>query len=356
MHEMSDAQKWLWFVASLAFCLVLYLLAPVLTPFLVAFVLAYLGNPLVQRLVDWKLTRTAAVLAVFGLFIVLLALALLVLIPAIDGQIKYLVSRLPSYLEWVQQYALPKIAAWFGISDLQIDMVTLKTWIKGHWQQAGSALAFILDSLSTSGLAFAGWLASLLLVPVVCFYLLRDWHSLLNGIRMLLPRHLEKQVVRLATESDEVLGAFLRGQLLVMLVLGIVYSVGLGLAGLHVAVLVGMLAGLLSFVPYLGVIVGLLTAAIAMLLQTHDFVQVLWVLLVFGIGQLLESIVLTPLLVGDRIGLHPVAVIFAVMAGGQLFGFFGVLLALPVAAVLAVILRQLHQQYLQSRVYDQANR
>ena len=356
MNEVSDAQKWLWFAASVIFCWLLYLLSPVLTPFLVAFVFAYLGSPLVQRLVDWKLSRTAAVLVVFGLFIVILALALLILIPALDGQFKYLVSRLPSYLDWIQQVALPKFAAWFGLGDLQPDMMTLQAWIKGHWQQAGSALAFILDSLSQSGLALAGWLASLLLVPVVVFYLLRDWHSLLNGIRMLLPRHLEKQVVRLASESDKVLGAFLRGQMLVMLILGVIYSIGLGIAGLRVAVLVGMLAGLLSFVPYLGVIVGLLTAAIAMLLQTHDLTQVLWVFLVFGVGQILESIVLTPLLVGDRIGLHPVAVIFAIMAGGQLFGFFGILLALPVAAVLAVILRQVHQQYLQSRVYDHANR
>jgi len=185
------------------------------------------------------------------------------------------------------------------------------------------------------------------------FYMLRDWDSFVTGIRDLLPRHIEPTVSTLARESDEVLGAFLRGQLTVMLFLGILYSIGLKLAGLEWSLAIGMLAGLVSFVPYLGVIFGLLTASIAVLIQNQDVLQLVWVLLIFGVGQMLEGMILTPWLVGDRIGLHPVAVIFAVLAGGQLFGFMGILLALPVASVLAVLLRHLRARYRESGFYGE---
>jgi len=194
--------------------------------------------------------------------------------------------------------------------------------------------------------------ANLLLIPVVTFYLLRDWDKLIARIDELLPRKSQPVIEKLAKQSDDVLAAFLRGQFLVMLVLGVVYACGLWFINLELALLIGMLAGLVSFVPYLGFIVGILVASIAVLLQTQDLMMLIPVLIVFGIGQALEGMVLTPLLVGDKIGLHPVAVIFAVLAGGQLFGFVGVLLALPVAAVLAVLLRHLHGEYKSSAIFN----
>jgi predicted PurR-regulated permease PerM len=189
------------------------------------------------------------------------------------------------------------------------------------------------------------------LIPVVTFYLLRDWDVLVARIRELLPRQQEPTVVKLAKNSDEVLGQFLRGQLAVMVALGTIYTVGLWIVGLDLALLVGMIAGLVSFVPYLGFIVGIVLAGVAALMQFGDAVYLLYVAIVFGIGQVLEGMVLTPLLVGDKIGLHPVAVIFAVMAGGQLFGFVGILLALPVAAVVVVILRHFREVYTASELY-----
>jgi predicted PurR-regulated permease PerM len=197
------------------------------------------------------------------------------------------------------------------------------------------------------------WLINLLLIPVVTFYLLRDWDILVARIQGLLPRRIEPVVVNLVKESNEVLGAFLRGQFLVMLALGTIYSLGLTVIGLDFALLIGMLAGLLSFIPYLGFIVGVISAGIASLLQFYDLIHLLLVIVVFGIGQLIESMLLTPKLVGDCIGLHPVAVIFAVLAGGHLFGFFGILLALPAAAVIMVLLRHTHDEYLRSMFYDQ---
>jgi len=198
----------------------------------------------------------------------------------------------------------------------------------------------------------AGWLANIVLIPVITFYLMRDWDHLVSYIHDLLPRSIEGKVSLMAKESDEVLGAFLRGQMLVMLALGVIYSIGLRLVGVEFSLLIGLFAGLLSFIPYMGLIVGVIIASVAVLFQTHDMTNLLWVFLVFGVAQMIEGMLLTPILVGDRIGLHPVAVIFAVLAGGQLFGFFGILLALPVFAVLAVLLRHGHVRYKGSKIYQ----
>ena len=211
----------------------------------------------------------------------------------------------------------------------------------------------LVTHVGRSGQLLVGWLTYLLLIPVVTFYLLRDWDHLVAAVRDLLPKRLEPTVVKLAREIDAVLAEFLRGQLTVMLALAVIYTTGLWLVGLELAFFIGMLAGFVSFVPYLGVIVGLVVASFAAFLQFQDVVHIAGVAAVFGVGQLLEGMVLSPLLVGDRIGLHPVAVIFAVMAGGQLFGFFGVLLALPVAAIIVVLLRHSRDEYLQSALYGQ---
>ena len=173
------------------------------------------------------------------------------------------------------------------------------------------------------------------------------WH-----IRDLLPRSRVDLVVRLSRECDAVLSAFLRGQLLIMVLLGTIYAIGLSIVGIDLAMLLGLLAGAASVVPYLGVIVGILAAGTAAMVQFHDWIYLLPVLVVFGVGQLLESLFLTPVLVGDKIGLHPVAVIFAVLAGGQLFGFVGILLALPVAAVVMVLLRHMQHSYKTSTLYQ----
>jgi predicted PurR-regulated permease PerM len=227
---------------------------------------------------------------------------------------------------------------------------------KQYWQQAGSAAATVFGGLSRSGMAVLEFIANLTLIPVVTFYLLRDWDGMVARIRELLPRAIEPTVVRLANESDAVLGSFLRGQVSVMLALGAIYTLGLSLIGIDLALLIGMIAGLVSFVPYLGVIVGFGAGLIAALVQHGDLLHVLLVAGVFGFGQIIEGFVLTPWLVGDKIGMHPVAVIFAIMAGGQLFGFLGVLLALPVAAVIMVVLRWLHERYTESSLYGAAER
>ena len=211
-----------------------------------------------------------------------------------------------------------------------------------------------MKAKAPSGLALLAWVANLLLIPVVSFYLMRDWDLMVAKLRSLLPRGREGLVVQLFGECHEVLGAFLRGQLLVMLALGVMYATGLMMIGLELGLLIGVLAGLASIVPYLGVVVGLGAAMTAGLFQFGmDVYPLMGIAAVFIVGQMLEGMLLTPLLVGDRIGLHPVAVIFAIMAGGQLFGFTGILLALPVAAVVMVLVRHLHDFYKLSDLYGE---
>jgi predicted PurR-regulated permease PerM len=352
---MTDSQKWMLIAGVVLGGWLFYLLSPVFTPFLVSALLAYLGDPVVDRLEKLKLSRTLSVTIVFIGMVLLMIAVVLLLIPLIEHQVSYLVRKMPEYSQWFKTTVLPWLQQTFNIDTSAIDLAAIQKALAKHWQQAGGLAAQMIASITGSGLAILGFLANLVLIPVVTFYLLRDWDHLVAGIRDLLPRQSEKKISMITRESDEVLGAFLKGQFLVMLSLGLVYSVGLWIAGLELAWLIGMISGLVSFVPYLGFIIGVLAAGIAVLVQTHELLQLLPVLAVFGVGQLLESFVFTPWFVGNKIGLHPVTVIFAVMAGGQLFGFVGILLALPLAAVLAVIVRHLRQHYVDSKVYDRAN-
>ncbi len=349
---MTDSRKWLILLFVLVVGFLLYLLAPILTPFLIAGFLAYMTDPLADRLEAKGLSRTLAATIVFTALMLVLVLLLIILVPLLEEQLRVFIAKLPEYLDWVQNTALPRVQRYLGLKETAFDLGSVQRALLANWQRAGSIMANVLVSISNSGMAVAGWLINLMLIPVVTFYLLRDWDVLMETLRALVPTHSEHTVVRLARQSDEVLGSFLRGQLLVMVGLGTVYSIGLSIVGLDLALLIGMIAGLLSFVPYLGFFVGLLLASVAALVQFQDVLALVYVLIVFGIGQLIEGFILVPLLIGGRIGLHPVAVIFAVLAGGQLFGFFGVLLALPVAAIVRVLLGYVHERYVKSELYE----
>lgn len=351
---MSDTQKWQLLAATVVLAFLLYWLSPVLTPFAVSALLAYLGDPLVDRLQRARLSRTIAVLLVFTVMTLALVLVVIVLVPLLERQITRLIERLPQIVAWFNGVVLPWVQQLTGYSLDQLNPQQIIDALRNHWQQAGGVVATVLASVSRSGLAIVGFLAMLALIPVVTFFFLRDWDVMVQRVRELLPRSVEPTITHLARESDLMLGAFLRGQLSVMIALGVIYSAGLTMVGLDLAILIGMLAGIVGFVPYLGIIVGGGAALIAAAVQFQDWFHPAMVLVVFVVGQTIESIVLTPWLVGDRVGMHPVAVIFAILAGGQLFGFLGVLLALPVAAVLMVVLRWGHERYLDSALYQAA--
>ncbi|SHF14228.1 Predicted PurR-regulated permease PerM [Modicisalibacter ilicicola DSM 19980] len=347
---MSRTHIWSLLVLA-AMVWLLVLLEPILMPFFISMILAYLGDPLTDWLEAKGLARRWAVSLVFLVLTLVLTIAILVLVPLLGRQFGQLIEALPEVFTWVQATLLPWVQSLTGV-DLSTDFDQLRQTLMANWKETGTFAAAFLTQVSRSGLALVLWIANLALIPVVTFYLLLDWDHLKGRLRDLLPRAYEPTITRLARQCDEVLAAFLRGQLLVMLSLGIIYAVGLTVIDIKFGVLIGLMAGLASIVPYLGVIVGLVVAALVAFFQYGDLLHLVGVGVVFAIGQMLEGMVLQPLLLGDKIGLHPVAVIFAVLAGGQLFGFTGVLLALPVAAVVMVLLRYLHDRYKNSSLYD----
>lgn len=342
-----------WYILALVILTgyLVYLLSPILTPFAVGALLAYLFDPLADKLETWKLSRSLAVAVVFLVITVIVIGVALLLVPALERQISSFIKNLPLYFEWLRNNINPWLQSTFGLKTNFFDMSELTQLIKSHWESAGGIAQSVLSSVTKSGLVIVNWFMNFLLIPVVTFYLLRDWDIITERVSQLVPRPYYNRVSNISSDANTVLSSFLRGQLSVMLALGTIYTVGLWIVGIELSLLIGMGAGIISFVPYLGTIVGLIGGVIAAVVQFGDVNHVVYVLIVFSIGQLLEGFVLTPWLVGDRIGLHPVAVIFAVLAGGQLFGFVGVLLGLPLAAVIMVLLRHGHEKYMESKLY-----
>jgi len=345
-----------WGLVAFAALWLIGLLAPVLTPFVLAAMLGWLGDPLVDRLEAGGRSRAAAVILVFSAMVLVVLLGLVLLVPLVEQQIATLLASLPRYREWLVGTALPWLEARTGLELLAwLDPARLFALARQHWEQAGGFATTVVGYVSRSGFALLAWLANIVLLPVLTFFFLRDWDLLVARVAALVPRDHIGTVSRLARESSDVLGAFLRGQLLVMVILGVLYGAGLAAIGLDLGILIGIIAGLFTFVPYLGPTSGIVLGVIAALVQHGDWQHVAGVLAVFGVGQVIETYFLTPKLVGDRIGLHPVAVIFAVLAGGTLFGFLGMLLALPVAAVANVLLRYAQERYTHSRLYAGAH-
>ena len=330
-------------------------LGAILVPFVLALLLAWLGDPLVDRIERNGRSRVTGVVLVFTLMLLLVALALLILVPMLDRQVAALADALPTIGEWITGTAVPWIEENTGIAlSAWADPQRLIDLTSEYWEQVGGFASTMLGYVQRSGFMVITWTVNLALLPILTFYFLRDWDQLVAKVARMVPRNHIATVSRLARESDERLGGFLRGQFLVMIAQGVFYAIGLQLIGLRLGILVGLIAGLISFVPYLGAAVGALLMLLAALVQAQGIDWQLLILgtAVFTAGQLLESYVLTPRLVGDRIGLHPVAVIFAVMAGGQLFGFVGMLLALPVAAVGNVLISYAYERYTASRLYN----
>ena len=349
---MADTRRWFWLGGIVLLCVFVWLLHSILTPFLVALLLAYLFDPLVDRLEKLGLSRTWGVIAVFTLFTLIFTALMLVLVPMLAKQLLRLYELVPQMLDWLQHSAVPWAQSKLGLSDGFWKFDKVKAAISEHMGQTTDIVGVVLNQATASSLALIGWLANLVLIPVVSFYLLRDWDVMMAKIRSLLPRDREPTIVALAGECHEVLGAFVRGQLMVMVALGVIYAAGLMIVGLELGLLIGLIAGLAAIVPYMGFVIGIGAALVAGLFQFGgDLYPMVGIVAVFMVGQALEGMVLTPLLVGDRIGLHPVAVIFAILAGGELFGFTGVLLALPVAAVIMVLVRHMHDLYKDSDVY-----
>ncbi len=333
-----------WLIAILLCGWMFYLLAPVLTPFIAAGLLAYMGDPLADRLQKLKLPRTLAVVVVFLATFLLIGLLVLLVGPLIRTQISALFAALPDIAHQVEQVWLPTILGWLNVEPGED--VGLGAFLARYSDMAGDWSGKILLGVGKSGGVLVAAVLSLFLIPILTFYMLRDWDTFMAHLSALIPGRQRETVLKLARETDDVLGAFLRGQVLVMLALATIYTLGLSLVGLKFAIAIGVVAGLVSFVPYLGFVFGIGLAGLTVALEPNPLWNLVGVVATLTIGPIIEGPFLTPKLVGDRIGLHPVIVIFAVVAGGQLFGFFGILLALPAAAVLSVLLRFAYHRYL----------
>jgi predicted PurR-regulated permease PerM len=348
----------IWSAAVLAFALALWLLGPVLTPFAVAAVLAYVLGPVVERLhglTRGRLPRWLVVLIVELLALLLVLGLLLLLLPVLIREWPLLRAQVPALLDRFNVAVQPLLGQ-LGMT-VSLDLAGLKTALMRHLgANLEDSMASLLRSLQIGGSVALTLLGHLVLIPVALYYLLLDWARLLRRLREWVPPRLRTSCDSFVREADEMLGHYLRGQLLVMIVLAVYYSVGLSWFELDLALPIGVFTGLAICIPYVGFGVGLLLALLAGLLEFGGMDGgvtrvALMLAVVYGVGQVVESFYLTPRLVGERIGLHPLGVIFALLAFGQLFGFVGVLVALPVSAVLLVAARRFRRSYQSSSLY-----
>ncbi|MBI4293305.1 MAG: AI-2E family transporter [Betaproteobacteria bacterium] len=347
----SDIRTFWWLAFAALLLALLYALSPVLMPFFLAAILGYICQPLVLWLGRHRVPRVVAVLVVMLLEFVLLALVVLTVLPLFIKEISLLMQQLPGFLDWLNRTLAPWLLAHAGVA-VSFDAESLKEILNRSIQGSEGLGMRLLNSLRIGGLGLVGLIANLVLVPVVQFFLMRDWELILERAARLVPRRWHEQTAQFVKEADDALGQYLHGQVLVILVMSVFYTVGLWLTGLTFFLPIGLITGVLVFVPYVGAATGFVLGSLAALMQFQSWNGVIWVWIVFGLGQALEGNLITPKLVGERIGLHPIAVIFALLAFGQLFGLVGLLLALPASAVLLVALRKLRAAYVTSSLYS----
>ncbi len=339
-----------WASAFAVFFGIVWLLRPMLLPFVMAMVIAYFLNPVVDSLTKHKVPRWLGTFGVLLSFVLLVVLLLVLIVPLLQSQIVALIGTLPGIVDKIREHVIPWIEQWTERLSPE-DIARLQD---AAGQLAGSATTWagkIVKEIISEGAALFNLFALAIITPVVAFYLLRDWPLVTRAIDTYLPRKYHMDIRQILKDIDRALSGFLRGQALVCLCLGAVYSIGLSLTGLKYGVAIGIIGGLLSFVPYVGSTFVLVTSLILGFIQFDNYMDLGWVVLVFVIGQTLEGYVLTPKLVGDRVGLHPVWILFALFAGGALFGFVGLIIAVPVAAIIGVLARFALRQYRNSRFY-----
>jgi predicted PurR-regulated permease PerM len=343
-------QTLLWLAVAAGFVVLMYLLGPVFTPFFLAWILAYITHPLVRRMRRAGIPRVLAVVLVLLLLTAILALLVLIVLPLFVKEVQMITQQFPGWLERLNTTLAPKLNEWLG-TEIQLDPGSIKEAIQRALQTREDLGMRLLDSLRMGGLGLLGLFANIVLVPVVLFFLLRDWGMFMARLQELIPKPWRESVLGFVREADSALDQYLHGQMLVIATMCVLYPIGLWLTGLKFWLPIGIITGLLVFVPYVGAATGFVLATLAALMQFDDITRVGWVWAVFVAGQALEGNLITPKLVGERIGLHPVAVIFALLAFGQLFGFAGLLVALPASAVLLVALRKLRAHYFASELY-----
>lgn len=349
--RLSESHNWhVWLVLFLLFCLAIYVLRSVLMPFVAGIVLGYLFDPLATRFEKCGMSRTWATVLVFSTVILIAVPAVVLLFGMVNEQLTLFVEAAPGYISAFIKRTEPILS---GLQERfpSLEIANLKTVIKDNMTNGLQFGGRLLRGLISNGFALINLISLLLITPVVAFYMLRDWDTFVKKVDNLLPRKSKNIIREQFRQIDRALSGFIRGQLSVCVILGVYYSIGLKFIGLELGVLVGFLAGLISFIPYVGSISGLVISIIMALAQFNDYTKILEVIAVFVAGQFVEGNFLTPKLVGDNIGLHPVWMMFALLAGGVLLGFLGLMIAVPVAAIIGVLVRYTINNYKKSALY-----
>ena len=346
----AGRQLRIWLVTLAVFILLLVTLRGILLPFVVGMAIAYILDPVCDMLEGWGLSRKWATAVVTLLFLLLVVVALVSIVPLLAQELTDFLSSLPDLIRQAQKRLVPLYETFRGRLHLPA-ISELNGIVQERLGNAMAWLAQALQELLGRSLALASLLSLIFITPVVTFYMLRDWDLLVGRIDSLLPRAHVETVRMQMREIDRTLAGFARGQAMVCLTLATYYAVALAVIGLPFGIVVGLAAGLLTFIPYVGATTGFVISLAIALAQFGDWTRILLVVGVFVVGQVLEGNVLTPKLVGDRVGLHPVWIIFALLAGGALFGFLGLLLAVPTAAALGVLVRFFMARYLESSLY-----
>jgi len=340
-----------WILALLAIFGIVWLISDVLTPFVMGIAIAYLFHPAVTYLTTKGVSRTTATLLLLGVFFLILGGLLTAVVPMLADQVAAFVAKLPEYRVTLLERLEPLFRRIYPNFQNNLGIGKLRETMSEHSSEMASIATSVLSGVWQSGQAIMGLIGLIVIMPVVAFYLLRDWPFVLNKVDEALPRNYHKVIVTQMKKVDEVLGAFLRGQIMVCIILGTIYAVGLAMVGLDFGFTLGFVTGLFTFIPYVGNFIGLAGATALALAQFGLSQEILYVFAVFGVGQFLESNLITPKLVGESVGLHPLWIIFAIMVGGTLLGFVGMLLAVPTAAAAGVWLRYAYGRYTESTYY-----
>lgn len=347
----KENKNWIfWLTLFVFFAILVYILRSVLLPFVAGIIIGYLLDPLATKFERLKIGRTAATCLVLFLVAVILIPALIALVGMIDEQLSQFINSVPGYMASLSKKIEPAISALQeripGFSREKI-----REYLQGNMSNGLKLLGSVLRKLITSGYALFNILSLLLITPVVAFYMLRDWDNFIKKVDSLLPKFYKKEIETQAKAIDKIISSFIRGQLSVCILLGSFYAIGLTIVGLDLGMLVGFIAGVISFIPYVGSIVGFVTAMGIAFAQFDSWIPIAQVAGVFFVGQFLEGNFLTPKLVGDSVGLHPVWVMFALLAGGVLLGFLGLMIAVPLAAIIGVLVRFAISKYKKSSLY-----
>lgn len=341
---------YMWLVIFVAFFYLLYILRSVLMPFVAGILIAYLLDPMVDKLQRLKLSRVGA-MCLGGFLVILIVLpATILFFSMLENQISYLLQATPKYLSLIMDKIRPVLQ---GLAERFPDLkgANLEEAVRGNIGNTLKVIGRIFSGLLSNGFALINLISLILITPVVTFYMLRDWDIFVAKFEGLLPKKSKKGIMDTLSEINVIIAGFIRGQLSVCLILGLFYSIGLKLVGLELGLLVGFIAGIISFIPYVGSITGFVIGCVLAFAQYGDVEHVMYVVGVFLVGQFLEGNFLTPKLVGESVGLHPVWVMFALLAGGVLLGFLGLMLAVPLAAIIGVLVRNAIKRYKLSSLY-----